>query len=342
MLIRRADPPPAAELRAPDQPPAPAEGGAPLPRGTSPTWELEMLLSGAVTVGLFQAPALVHRLLAVAAEFGRMAASLSAGLAVTALGAIYALLGAFVLHLAVRAYWVGLVGLDSVFPRGIQWDRLTTTGPITREVYERRVPRLRPLIDRLDNFAASIFSVAFLVVMMCAFGALGGVLGFGVGFAAARALGADTRTLAVAAAAAFVGGMLLLAAAGIVDKKYGERLDPGGAAARAIRMISGGAYTLLLARVWSPIMYTLVTNIRLRVAFPVIYLVLFAAYAAAFVDLLAGEGLLRYERHAYFPGALDAGSVDPTRYASRAADPAGSAPRADGRASSRTSSPSRT
>ena len=38
-------------------------------------------------------------------------------------GFSYSLGLAFVVHLAIRGYWVGLVGLKSTFPAGIQWEQ---------------------------------------------------------------------------------------------------------------------------------------------------------------------------------------------------------------------------
>jgi hypothetical protein len=38
-------------------------------------------------------------------------------------GLCYGLGGCFLVHLLTRAYWVGLIGLRTVFPSGINWDR---------------------------------------------------------------------------------------------------------------------------------------------------------------------------------------------------------------------------
>ena len=106
-----------------------------VPSDTTPTWELEMLVSGAVLVGLVQvAPLIDHAWLTLVPRLGTRTASMEAGLAYALLkGALYALLATFVVHLLSRAYWVALVGLDSVFPRGIRWETVRESRGLTAE-----------------------------------------------------------------------------------------------------------------------------------------------------------------------------------------------------------------
>ncbi len=58
-------------------------------------------------------------------------------------GMCYVLAVALIIHLAVRGYWIGLIGLKSHFPNGIDWDRLTMLGPFSRvpEAARRRARR---------------------------------------------------------------------------------------------------------------------------------------------------------------------------------------------------------
>src|ERR1051326_3908016 len=114
-----------------------AEQNAPLPEGpydkemkeagqlTSPTWELELFLSGAFVFAMLQLPALIEDL------FTRLEPhTTDASAMVLFTGALYAkaiaftLITMFLVHLVARAHWVALLGLQSVFPKGIRWDEL--------------------------------------------------------------------------------------------------------------------------------------------------------------------------------------------------------------------------
>ncbi|MGQ0799481.1 MAG: hypothetical protein ACT4NL_05125, partial [Pseudomarimonas sp.] len=98
------------------------------------TDELELLISGLTLFALLSLPPwLLERLEAVYNQlpFGIL---IAVSMAVPMLVAIaYVLACGFVAHLAIRAYWVGLVGLKSVFPDGVRWDRTPTLGPHQRE-----------------------------------------------------------------------------------------------------------------------------------------------------------------------------------------------------------------
>ena len=97
------------------------------------TYDIELLISGALVFGLSNAPGAMDRL------FDRWAARLD-GLASPAATylylygqmIVYSLLATFVAHLCLRGYWIALLGLESVWSDGWNWDRLGL-GPFTRE-----------------------------------------------------------------------------------------------------------------------------------------------------------------------------------------------------------------
>ena len=118
------------------------------------TYEMELLVSGAVVLGLLQLPPVVR------AAFARFRAGLEDGGLRLVVGAgqsyvvfvLYVLIGTFVLHLVMRAYWIGLLGLESVFEQGIRWDRLQKSiGPLTLRTYRERVGTLAHAVDRIDD-----------------------------------------------------------------------------------------------------------------------------------------------------------------------------------------------
>src|SRR6185503_13667953 len=230
--------PPAREAVPAD--PELAAAGVP---DTSPTWELELLISGAVLFALFQIPGAIDNF------FGRLEPHATAtastvvffvGLYVRAM--VFALTAAFVVHLVSRAYWVGLVGLHSVFPRGVRWEEMKI-GPVTERLYRERLSSLPRIIARTDNFCSVIFSFAFLLVLLFAFTVVfSGVFGL-LAYGLARLLegGRNTRHYFFALLALFTAVPLLT---NIVDRRWGARLEPGSRASRLVATAARYSYRI--------------------------------------------------------------------------------------------------
>jgi len=207
-----------------------AHGG--IPRGTTPTWEMELLLSGATVFGLVALPSQLDRL------FFPLMNGTGSGAVVQLLlaGWLYAKFAAttlvvtFVLHLALRAYWIALVGLDSVYPGGIRWERLRM-GPLHRAIVEPRVPSMEARIESADNRATRVFGVgvgmALAMLAPLAIATLAMAVSLGLG-----ALGVEVRGNAVIGAFALVFAPFLVAM--LLDRRLGSRLAPDGLAARAV------------------------------------------------------------------------------------------------------------
>src|SRR5919108_1772423 len=119
---------------------------------TSPTWELELLISGAVLFALFQIPGVLNSFFSrIEPHATTTMLSVLLFVQMYTKAIIYALIASFVVHLVGRAYWVGLVGLHSVFPKGVRWENFKS-GPVTLEVYRGRLVSLPAIISRTDNF----------------------------------------------------------------------------------------------------------------------------------------------------------------------------------------------
>src|SRR5690606_38921260 len=123
-------------------------------RRTTPTWEMELLISGATVFSLMQAPDLLDRLYYGFAP--RLEAAYQAALILPymyLMTACLALIATFLMHLCVRGYWVALVGLASVYPEGVNWKGMTSWGPsFLKTVREQTLP-LDDAIERYDNRA---------------------------------------------------------------------------------------------------------------------------------------------------------------------------------------------
>lgn len=124
------------------------------------TDELELIISGLSLFALLSLPDWLWN--AYESYFARMSIGLAAGSAVLLpiLSAIcYVMAALFLLHLAVRAYWVGLIGLKAAFPEGVRWERLHGIGPLTLGRMRARQSGLEQGIGRADVIASTLFSL---------------------------------------------------------------------------------------------------------------------------------------------------------------------------------------
>lgn len=130
------------------------------------TDELELLISGISLLSLIALPGwLFDRWMYAELHYEGTRAVVLTVTYQFAAGLSYAMASAFLLHLAVRAYWVGLIGLKATFPGGIRWSHLRNSGPIARDYYRRTVVDLDTAIDGADRVASVIFALVSLVVL---------------------------------------------------------------------------------------------------------------------------------------------------------------------------------
>lgn len=80
-------------------------------------------------------------------------------------GVSYGLAACFVVHLMARAYWVGLIGLRTVFPQGIDWSRTPGLGPLSRQHYRDTLPDIDTVIQSTDKLASSLFAVISMLTL---------------------------------------------------------------------------------------------------------------------------------------------------------------------------------
>jgi len=129
---------------------------------TTPTWEMELLVSGATVFSLLQLPGPISRAAAILMNSNdQNIAILVSIVSIYVYVSLVALIGAFILHLIARGYWVAIVGLNSVYPEGIKWGKGNSSGPIHRAVVEESQSSMQQLIERADNRATGIFGLGF-------------------------------------------------------------------------------------------------------------------------------------------------------------------------------------
>jgi hypothetical protein len=282
---------------------------------TSPTWELELLISGAVLFALFQLPGLLDGFFArteIHVTETMRPALFFVSLYTKAM--VIALTAAFVTHLVSRAYWVGLVGLLSVFPDGVRWDEFKS-GPIGRAVYQERLTSLPAIIARTDNFCSVLFSFGFLIVIFFAYTILlTGAFG-AIAFGAAKLFlhGQHTRQVFFGCLAVMT---VLPVATSLVDRRFGARMDAAGPGARVVRLVTHAMFYVSAIGITGPIFLTLVTNVGRRRMLAIFYFVLFGIILWVAADRLASSDRLSINSYDYI-GSSDAYGVDFRYYESQ-------------------------
>ncbi len=165
------------------------------------TDELELIISSLTIFALFSVPGWLFD--KVADIYTHLSTSLviasTVGISLLA-GTSYGLAACFVVHLMARAYWVGLIGLRTVFPDGINWSKTPSLGPLGRKYYRDTLPDLDTVIQNTDRLASSLFAVismltlsvlwfgTILLVILVASGAIGarfGLTNAGIGIGSA-------------------------------------------------------------------------------------------------------------------------------------------------------------
>ncbi|MBB4078100.1 hypothetical protein GGR28_000701 [Lewinella aquimaris] len=142
------------------------------------SWQPELIISGAAIFGSLQLPGLIEQaeqyfllnydrdtlfISYIAAIYWRLLAS---GLVMT-----------FIFHFIVRALWIGLVGLNSVFPGGFRTNERFSQH--YQDNMKREYGDVDGLIGKLDRFGSGIFGVAFATAgVFLNFGVIGLLLIF--------------------------------------------------------------------------------------------------------------------------------------------------------------------
>lgn len=271
-------------------------------------------MSGALAVGLGQLPSRVD------GAFARLfpLAGDGAGLAVL-LGyqyvklILYTLILTFVVHIVLRAFWVSLIGLDSVFPRGVRWDRVRI-GPVGRDYMRRNLPSVRELIVRTDGIASVLFAAAFYIVAIFLVSVLA-VAAVAVPLLVVNAvvpLGiSGPQGLLVLA----VGVSLILTIPLLLDRVLGSRIDPGGRLASWIRATHWFNLRGFGLGAYGPAQYTLMSQLGGgRASFLLITTLVVLTGTFVVRDVLIRQDRLRYGVLPFVPALPGADGVDPRYY----------------------------
>lgn len=151
-----------------------------LSKRTTPTWEAELLISGASVFALLQFPGWINsHFLSVHLALGNNQLSgLINPLFVYVKGAAYALIATLLVHIILRAYWVSLIGLHSIFPEGLDHEKLKI-GPIQKRVMQEKHGGMEDIIERADNRSTLVFAIGIgfaMTILVPSIIVFGGVL----------------------------------------------------------------------------------------------------------------------------------------------------------------------
>jgi hypothetical protein len=139
------------------------------------SWEAELLISTVATFGAFQLFKLIDWGTALAIDILPPSQYFLGYIIVFGgLLAISVLTSMFIIHFLLRAYWVGLVGLNSVFPDYSLED--SAYSKIYTEKILAILPKLKKTIQDVDELCSVIYSAAFFMLFIYVYFSL--MLGF--------------------------------------------------------------------------------------------------------------------------------------------------------------------
>ena len=72
----------------------------------------------------------------------------------------YILIFTFLIHFIMRAFWVGMIGLISVYPDDIQYDKIKNFDAYFKSFFKEKLGKTEDFIIRLDKRCSVIFSSA--------------------------------------------------------------------------------------------------------------------------------------------------------------------------------------
>ncbi len=276
------------------------------------TDELELLISGLSMVALFALPGwLIDFHEAWQTHLPLAALSAAALLVPMLVLCSYLLAFGFAIHLALRGYWVGLIGLKAAFPEGIRWERASGIGPINREHLQRLLPSLDSSIARADRLASMLFAGTTLGALVIAWLALLGSLVFVVGALVGSRSGGINQTIAFGMdlfMLALVGSVALL---WLLDSALARWL-PMLRGWRVFRWLVRGlalvAGVFFPPRLIGPVRLTLQTNTRPRLFLVLAVLAVLLLPMVAVQQFQAFRGFDRFGTHGMLHSRdLDAG-----------------------------------
>ena len=244
----------------------PGAGSEAMARLRDRTDELELIISSLTIFALFSIPGWLFDKIADIYMHLSTSLTIASTVGITLLaGTSFGLAACFVVHLLARAYWVGLIGLRTVFPDGINWGKTPGLGPLSRQYYRDTLPDLDTVIQNTDRLASSLFAViSMLTLSVLWFGTILTVILVASGAIGAR-FGLTNAGIAIGTALlllVFIGVPILVY---LLDRQLASRVPRlrdsriYAGLVRLLRRVAGLAYP---QRLVLPVQLTLQSNTR--------------------------------------------------------------------------------
>lgn len=288
---------------------------------TNQSWNLELAISGVAMFAILQLPDTLdsafsyiqYNFLNNSEDFAGRLPAMAYSLFKAA---AYVLFAAFLGNFIMRAFWVGLVGLQAVFPAGIQYDRLPMSTGYTQKRLAEELGPLDRYILWLDKRSNVLFALAFQVAIIMFTVAVFYILALGMYvFIRPNLTGPVWLILNTVINVAFFGGSLLIPVLSL--KRFRDNPTANRLHYRLTKVFQNvymGAY-----RPMSYILNTFLSNIP-RKNLTRTYLVFYGLFMVVFMiefshDLMQGQNRTSFfnKRH-LFTARVDSLYINPTNY----------------------------
>lgn len=292
----------------------------------SKTYEIELLISGALVFGLLNVPSQIENAFEYwLTRLDGLTITVVMYLIVYADLVAYALLGTFILHLCLRGYWVALLGLESVWPSGWALDKLKL-GPNSRRLIERDLPTLSTTIDRADDRASLVFAAGALLALLFVYSVIGVLLGLAIASAITAVMPWPGEVVFFSVLGVTAGTALVVS---LVDRFFGAKFEPESMGGRVLAGLVKVAVATSPIRLMGPIQFVFQTHLGERKVTTFLMgamVVLGAVMVGSFASRL---GAVRIDGWHFFDDEVVGVMASPAYYRSMAAERDGQLPTID-------------
>jgi len=283
-------------------------------------WELELVISGAVIVGLFQIPSAIdgiynqislhvsndiHMLPFLFYYFSKLL--------------LYPLLMTFMLHFFLRGFWVGLIGLSYIYPNGIIWDRLKLP-PIEEKFLRGANNNLKTFQDKIDMLSSSLFSILFVFLILFLWVAVVATICMPISLFLKNTI-IPSASLNMILISVFYGFLVLFFSftfiASIFDKRLKKKPELLGKypklekmARLSYRMVYMGTFGFL----YTPILMTFRSNLKKGKAMTAYFSLVLLFPCIFATSFLLSKGIILFESYQYFPKKANTSRINPVHY----------------------------
>ncbi|KOY86251.1 hypothetical protein AD998_08925 [bacterium 336/3] len=134
------------------------------------SWNPELIISGFAIYATFSLPKIIQEAFNTYTvnyqiNEGMGNAMMPALISAILISASQILSIAFIVHFILRGFWVGFLGVISVYPKGIDFNRITVYGDYGKEKLKAKMQNLDVLAEKLDKAASIVFALAIMIIL---------------------------------------------------------------------------------------------------------------------------------------------------------------------------------